>query len=226
MNSSTFQLPPADASHMAILPKGEMNGATSAAASHGLSSSITAAQAQAAAQKHWGLSLSADQQLMAAGSQGPLWRIAEGWLALIEPDGEGNPLVQLAGPGDVVGIAALSGDMYRETGVALTPARATPELWSHESTRLLLMHTVMAQQQRQARDMTRLRTGSVQGRLRHLIAMLAAGSGLLSRKALPQLRDLARIIDAAPATVCRELGRLFPEATTATRYSQRNACVA
>ena len=53
--------------------------------------------------------------------------------------------------------------------------------------------------------------------------MLTAGEGLLPRKALPQLRDLAQIIDAAPATICRELGRLFPETT---RQPQDSACVA
>jgi len=63
----------------------------------------------------------------------------------------------------------------------------------------------------------------LQGRLRHLLAMLTAGEGLLPRKALPQLRDLAQIIDAAPATICRELGRLFPETT---RQPQDSACVA
>ena len=221
MNFSSFQMPAADAPGLAILPKGAGSHAEPDAA-RGFSASLPSACAQAQAQ-HWGLSLAPGQQPMAAGSQGPLWRVAEGWLALIQPGGDGNALVQLAGPGDIAGIAALSGNAYRETAVALTAVRASPELWRHESDRLLLMHAVMAQQQRQARDMARLRTGAVQGRLRHLLAMLTAGEGLLPRKALPQLRDLAQIIDAAPATICRELGRLFPETT---RQPQDSACVA
>ena len=213
MNSSS--------SHLASLPQGASLAAHGAAAHlsaiHLASEHAFPANDQpSASAQHWSLSLSAGQPLMTAGSQGPLWRIAKGWVALSQPgNGSGNPLVQLAGPGDVVGIAALSGAPYRETAMALTPVLASPQLWPHESDRLMLMHAVMAQQQRQARDMTLLRTGPVQCRLRHLLTLLGDGRSQCRRKGLPPLRDLAQIVDAAPATVCRELGRLLPEAEAA-----------
>lgn len=208
-------------SHLVGLPQGSSLAAQGAAAHL---SAIHLASEQAfpandqpsSSTQHWSLTLSAGQLLIAEGSQGPLWRIAQGWVALSQSGGDSsNTLVQLAGPGDVVGIAALSSAPYRETAVALTPVLTSPQLWPHESDRLMLMHAVMAQQQRQARDMTMLRTGPVQCRLRYLVTLLGDGCSPCRRKALPPLRDLAQIVDAAPATVCRELGRLLPEAETA-----------
>ena len=76
----------ADAPGLAILPKGAGSHAEPDAA-RGFPASLPSACTQAQTQ-HWGLSLVPGQQLMAAGSQGPLWRVAEGWLALIQPGGE------------------------------------------------------------------------------------------------------------------------------------------
>ena len=73
MNFSSFQMPAADAPGLAILPKGAGSHAEPDT-TRGFPASLPSACAQAQAQ-HWGLSLAPGQQLMAAGSQGPLyWR--------------------------------------------------------------------------------------------------------------------------------------------------------
>lgn len=159
--------------------------------------------------RRWGLALAAGQTLLNHGQRGPLWRVAEGWLVLLRPDEPEARPIQLAGPGDLVGVASLVDASYGESAVALTPVRADPALWLDAAEQHALARVALRQQQRQAFEMSLVRSGTVRERLRHLLALLAPPGGALERQALPSLKVLAQIVDSAPETVCRELGHLF-----------------
>ena len=174
----------------------------------------------------WSAVLRAGQTLPSAGVRGALWRVLQGWLAQYDLQEGGARLVQLAGPGDLGGLADLSGCPHREAAVALTPVRAEMHIWDEGSDQSALMHTLVAQQQRQARDMACLRTGSVPERVRHLLAMWAPAETALDRATLPRLRDMARIMDVTPETVCRELGRQAPRARATVRRPAPKAAMA
>lgn len=174
----------------------------------------------------WSAVLRAGQTLPSAGVGGPLWRVSQGWLAQYDLQQGSARLVQLAGPGDLVGLAALSGCPHREAAVALTPVCAEVHVWNEGSDQPALMRAVVAQQQRQARDMACLRTGSVPERVRHLLAMWTPADTALDRATLPRLRDMARILDVTPETVCRKLSRQAPRARTAARRRAPKAALA
>ena len=69
------------------------------------------------------------------------------------------------------------------------------------------------QQQRQALDMVRLRSGPIH-RLAYLLTVLGKDSQgrvhTVQRDELPTLREMAQIVDSALETVCRELNTLLP----------------
>jgi CRP-like cAMP-binding protein len=125
---------------------------------------------------------------------------------------EGQTLVQLAMPGDLIGVEALCAEPYAFSIVALVAAQAQPLEVSHELARYTTMAQGFLQQQRQTCDMHRLRTGPIGQRLAHLLTLLgkqADGRVLeLDRKALPTLKEMARVIDSTFETVCRELNTL------------------
>jgi hypothetical protein len=70
-------------------------------------------------------------------------------------------------------------------------------------------------------DMSKLRTGSVASRLKHLIQMLAKSKDgkrhKLDRKDLPTLREMSQITDITGESICRELKALFPQASKTNR---------
>ena len=74
-------------------------------------------------------------------------------------------------------------------------------------------------------DMSKLRTGSVASRLKHLVQMLAKSKDgkrrKLDRKDLPTLREMSHIMDIAGETICRELKAVFPQAS---QMNQRQSC--
>ena len=168
-----------------------------------------AAAGRAGLARRWGIALAAGQTLLHHGQRGPLWRVAEGWLVLLRPDEPEARPIQLAGPGDLVGVASLVDASYGESAVALTPVRADPALLLAVAEQHALARIALRQQQRQAFEMSLVRSGTVRERLRHLLALLVPPGGVLARQALPSLKVLAQIVDSAPETVCRELGHLF-----------------
>ncbi|QTD45131.1 Crp/Fnr family transcriptional regulator [Ottowia testudinis] len=187
----------------------------------------------AAPQAQWGLGLAAGDTLLHAGHAGPVWRVSEGLLCVQRLVGEQAVVIQMAGPGDLVGLAALDAEPYACTVAALTPCRVHPLALDSEAARVQTLTAALHQQQRQALDITRLRTGPVRERMLWLLALLEQATGCapgaLARRALPVLKDMAQVVDSAPETVCRELKRLMPKAApqrTRRRAARHHAATA
>lgn len=162
------------------------------------------------------------QVLLSAGCSGPLWRVTQGVFKLEQHGQDGNTLVQLAQAGDLIGVEALCAQPYAFTAIALVAAQAQSAGMPHTLDSYATLSHGLMQQQRQSCDMLRLRTGPIVQRLAHLLHMLgrqADGRVLpLQRKALPTLKEMARVVDASLETVCRALNTLLPE--HAARTSQ------
>lgn len=152
--------------------------------------------------------------LIEAGQDGPVWRVHSGVLRLERPGQDGTMLVQLALPGDLVGVEALCALPHAYTVSAL----CTAEIELLEPTGELGYTATLAQaflqQQRQTLDMMRLRSGSIQQRLAYLLTVLGKDQAgrvhIVERNELPTLREMAQIVDSAFETVCRELNALMP----------------
>lgn len=155
-----------------------------------------------------------------AGDFGAVWRVVDG---VVRIDREAGPVrlpVQLALPGDLIGVEALCDQPYQFSASAFTGCRLERVLVTDEAQRHRLLRQALLQQQRRSQDMAQLRTGSVAQRMRHLLALLglpwqavqtesAAAIDAL-RKALPSLMDLSEVVDAKRETVCRTLATLLP----------------
>lgn len=164
-----------------------------------------------------------NQTVFQAGETGPVWRVVEGVVRLDRDHGPQALPVQLALPGDLIGIEGLCDQRYQFTAIAFTGCRleavSQPSLNS-AGLRDALMRQVLLQQQERLQDMARLRTGSVMQRMAHLLRLLGlpwqspeevpTGQADAIRAALPGLRELAQVVDAKTETVCRALGQLLP----------------
>ncbi len=155
-----------------------------------------------------------------AGQTGPVWRVIQGVVRL---DRQGGPVrlpVQLALPGDLIGVEALCDQPYRFSAEPITDcaiARVEPPAGPAQLQRDALLREVLLQQQQRCHDMATLRTGSVRQRLAHLLHLLglpwqgAPGPQADAvRQALPTLRAVAELVDAQTETVCRALAQLLP----------------
>lgn len=160
-----------------------------------------------------------------AGQTGSIWRIVRGVVRL---DRQGGPLrlpVQLALPGDLIGVEALCGQPYQFSAEAVTACELVeiglqPQGAKGNAQRENLLREALLQQQRRCHDMATLRTGSVLQRLAHLLGLLglpwqgaqpvAGGQADAIRQALPTLREVAELVDANSETVCRVLAQLLP----------------
>lgn len=149
---------------------------------------------------------------------GSAWRLVSGCLRLDRTVGSTQQLVQLALPGDWVGLEALCGEGYRLQAQALTPCIA--EVLDPDSVHTWTWAKAWLQQQHRHVQMTPLRTGKVASRLVHLLELLALPHAVGNshgatdpdtlRQQLPPLRVLAEVVDAQPETVCRALSKLLP----------------
>jgi hypothetical protein len=149
-----------------------------------------------------------------AGEQGPLWRVVEGAVRL-----DCLP-VQLALPGDLVGVEVLCDQPYQFTARAFTDCRLEPVMVASEAQRQALLRQALCQQQMRSHDMATLRTGSVLSRLASLLRLMGLpwqGAHVVNeeradalRASLPALRELAQMVDAKSETVCRALAQLLP----------------
>ena len=144
-----------------------------------------------------------------------MWRVSQGVFKLERQGQDGQILVQLAQAGDLIGVETLCAEPYAFTAVALVAAQVQPHVVSHDLDRYTTMAQGFMQQQRQTCDMQRLRTGHISQRLAYLLTLLgrqADGRVLdVPRKDLPTLKEMARVVDSAFETVCRELNHLMPE---------------
>ena len=164
-----------------------------------------------------------------SGQTGRVWRVRQGVVRLDRQCGPIRLPVQLALPGDLIGVEALCGQPYQFSAEALTPCELEPvDIGSTDdrmalSQRARLLGDVLLQQQARSHDMATLRTGSVLQRLSHLMSLLglpwqgaqsADGQRVDAiRESLPTLREVAEIIDAKTETVCRALAQLLPPRT-------------
>ena len=69
------------------------------------------------------LDLESAEPVFHAGETGPLWRLQQGLVRLDRLHGSARQAVQLALPGDLIGIEALCGQSYQFSAVAFLPSR-------------------------------------------------------------------------------------------------------
>lgn len=154
------------------------------------------------------------QTLVESGQRAPVWRVLSGVLRLERASTDGQMLVQLALPGDLVGVEALCAQPHAYSATALTDCSVEMVEVSGELSHYATMAKGFLQQQRQTLDMMRLRSGPIQQRLAYLLTVLGKDidgrAHLVLREELPTLRELAQIVDSALETVCRELNVLLP----------------
>lgn len=144
---------------------------------------------------------------------GPVWQVEQGALRLDRVSREGARFVQLALPGDLLGLEVLAALPYAYSVRAVVPSRVRPRALSGDSERRLAMMEGLLQQQARIEELVSLRTGPAQDRMKHLILLLAPedAAGWQSdeaHRALPTIKDMAAIIDTAPETVSRIFANL------------------
>jgi CRP-like cAMP-binding protein len=158
------------------------------------------------------------------GDTGTVWRVRQGVVRLNRPADAGRLPVQLALPGDLIGIEALCDQPYQFCAEAFTDCELEPvplgTAGDGEALRQALLREVLLQQQSRSQDMATLRTGSVLERMVHLLRLLGlpwqgaqpvtGGQADAIRQALPTLREVAELVDAKTETVCRVLAQLLP----------------
>jgi CRP-like cAMP-binding protein len=157
-------------------------------------------------------------------------RVVSGAFRLSVRHKDGPILVNLALPGDWLGLEALSEDAPAFEVVALTDSAIEAvgaQPLSCAFSREDWLRAACSQMARRSHDMARLRTGAVASRLSVLLGLLghapvppwaqADGDRATAnpnpdalRRSLPSLRDMADVVDAKPETVCRTLAQLLP----------------
>jgi CRP-like cAMP-binding protein len=156
-----------------------------------------------------------------AGESAPVWRVKTGVFRLQRPCLGGQVDVQLALPGDVIGLEAMVQQVHAFTAVALLDASVEYVHLSDSASLHAVLLEAYAQQQRQMLDLVHLRSGPIAQRLKHLLTLLARTPEgtfkTLQRDDLPTLRDMAQIVDSALETVCRELNALLPRERAAPK---------
>ena len=158
------------------------------------------------------LTLATGDTLFEAGGTGTVWRLAQGAIRLDRVDREGARFMQLALPGDLMGLELLAAYPYAYTARAIVPCRVQRHVLAGDGERRLALIDGLVQQQRRGEDLVKLRTGPAQDRLKHLLLALAppdtAWMDEAAACALPTIKDMAAIIDTAPETVSRIFANL------------------
>jgi CRP-like cAMP-binding protein len=148
--------------------------------------------------------------------QGSGWRLLSGTLRLDLTGCSRQHLVQLALPGDLLGLEPLYGAEHQATARALVDcqlqALQAPDANDPRAMATLLAQA-LGQQWRRATDMAALRTGATPERVRRLLQLLRADtdSGAANPTldhALPRIKDIAALVDSAHETVSRILSGL------------------
>ena len=152
--------------------------------------------------------------LVSAGEFGPVWRVTRGVFRLERLGLDGLSLVQLALPGDLLGVESLCGEAYIYTVTAITSGEAQVQTTQGELSRFGIVAKAYLQQQRRTHDMMKLRGGTVSARLEHFLKLLSRDADgnkhPLERRDLPILKEVAAIVDISAETVCRELNAFLP----------------
>ena len=134
-----------------------------------------------------------------------IWRVERGALRIDSAvAGDAGHFMRLALPGDVIGVEQWVGTDDRLSFRALTEVSLTPVTASGSEMMQVLMETVVVAHQR-CREVVSLRTGPVSQRVKTLLLMFADSVSPEATRgsdiALPNLSDMADILDAAPETV-------------------------
>ena len=171
-------------------------------------------------------SLKKGESLFKEGDSGTLWRVEQGAILLQKATEDGVALTQMALPGDIIGLEGLCNRPYTNSAIALVETKLIQQGVSVQFSAFAAVAEGYLQQQQRMHDMSKLRTGSVASRLKHLVQMLAKSKdgkrGKLDRKDLPTLREMSQIMDIAGETICRELKSLFPQ-TSKTYQTNKSA---
>lgn len=151
-------------------------------------------------------SLSAREGL-AAQDMAQMWRVESGALRIDSAQpGEASRFMRLALPGDVIGVEKWVGTDDALSVRALTPVTLSPVQASGPQMMHILMETVVVAHQR-CREVVSLRTGPASRRVKCLLLMFADSvnpdAKTTAECALPNLSDMADILDVAPETVSR-----------------------
>lgn len=156
------------------------------------------------------LALTKGQSLEMSAGDG-VWRVTSGMLLIGDPARPDQPPWRLALPGDWLNLESVCGlpTDFQVSTLMSGALQAVPAAQGEAASRLL--HRMVRQQQQWARNLLALRTGPVERRIEHVLALAGQARGRLSWDAsaqeLPLLRDIAALVDAAPATACRALAK-------------------
>lgn len=167
------------------------------------------------------IQLAAGERLCEAGSQDGLgWQLLSGALRLDQGGSGRERLVQLALPGDLVGLEPLCGLPRQVSAIALVDCcvrELLPSEAGQDGAVARLLATALTQQWQRAADMSGLRTGPTPERVRRLMLMLQSRPGddadagplpTAHPHALPRIKDIAALVDSAHETVSRILSGL------------------
>lgn len=143
-----------------------------------------------------------------------LWQIESGALRIDSHLADGSSqFVRLGLPGDLIGSDLMTGFLGSVTVKAIVPTTLNEIANDSEDANLLLRSTV-AQCWARCCEAVSLRSGSASLRIQRFLLMLtnsrddtAVESVLLN---VPNLREIASLVDSTPETVCRVIG-LFLE---------------
>ena len=157
-------------------------------------------------------SLSVGEHLFLAGERNGVWQLSRGLVRLESVGPSGTSFVRLAMPGDLLGAECALHQPYAFNAVAVTDCEVTRVDTGNDMQRMLIVMTAFLQEQSRAADAMRMRQGSVAARLDHLLQVLNAGMDesepiSVRQRKLPQLRDLAFMIDSTPESACRYLSQ-------------------
>jgi hypothetical protein len=156
----------------------------------------------------WHVTHKARELILAAGHQGPAFKLVSG-AAVLEDVSQGEPrFAGLALPGDLLGMARVPGHGALFSVRALIPTQVrgwAPHAAIQWDQGELLQH-LLAQHHRTA-EMMALRHGHTQERLLKLFELLDPGAQA-SGLELPTLKDLSFVTGITGECICRELGRL------------------
>lgn len=166
------------------------------------------------------LACASEVPVFLAGESGPVWRVLNGIVRLDRDSGPSRQPVQLALPGDLIGIESLCERRYQLSATAFTTCRLEPVRLTADTAREPLLQQALLQHQDRSQDMAALRTGTVAQRVAHLLSLMSLDwqpsdqlwgcSADAIREALPALREVAQVVDAKTETVCRALAQLLP----------------
>ena len=167
--------------------------------------------------------------LFEPGPSGAVWVVEQGAFRVerVSPQG-GATFVQLAWSGDWLGVESLCAQPYSFRVTAMGPSLVREVDVSQEPERHRVLAQAYLQQQARAVEAAQLRSGPVASRVGYFLAAWSRATGAITQRVrdfeLPYLRDIAVIVDSAPESVCRALGRLVvPRAQGRTRRARAPA---